>query len=605
MTGEKTASSEDARAWLERVLKLFARHAPLTSSRLEDGAGEIIVWLNLDGVEVSLGVRPRDAEASWAHTQTLSLSITSNTEQELPRETEHHLIVLKSLMDRADPVELAFPAKSHLPVRFRGRETDAAAGEHQRSAGELRFAAYVAWRALTSEDLYPHVRPLGDLVSERDVLDGWERTLGRVRDGSAPSKVGLYVHIPFCAVACTFCYCGKTDRFDRAGFDAYVDGLSDDMRRFAPVFSGTELTSIYFGGGTPSLLPATALENLLGTLRSSFAIAEGTQIIFEGNPDSLSEKKIEVLAKIGGVTRLTVGVQTLDAEAQRRARRFNKPEQVAAAVEAAKRFGINHVNVDLMAGLDGQSVQSFKDDMEFILGLAPDSIHINAFRPQPWTKYSLSGQSMSDEQVRLRDEMLAWGTDRLQGGGYSHMDQGQGKTQDAANIQDYDLRKLNGSLLGLGNPARSHSFGAHYYEPDVPNGDIDAALLADREKRRRMRAVPVDDSGERHRFLVHNLHTGFSLSEFRTLWGVDPWDVSPHGWDKLGRLGVVNVNGDRIESDCGDHADMLIYRVFLYSPEVAERVKRVWGPEFDTSKDYAALLRRMCERQADASPGAG
>ncbi len=468
---------------------------------------------------------------------------------------------------------------------------------HRELADELHRRAYIAWRALTSEDLYPHVSDLGKLVSEREIWDAWERALSRVSQGTAPAKVGLYVHIPFCAVACTFCYCGKTDRFKRDGFDHYIDSIIGEIDRYAPMFHGTKITSVYFGGGTPSLLSAAALERVFSTLHRCFEVPEGTQAIVEGNPDSLSEKKIEVLAKVGRVTRLTVGVQTLDAEAQRRARRFNQPEQVRAAVAAAKKHGIEHVNVDLMAGLDGQSFESFQHDMEFLLSLEPDSIHINAFRPQPWTKFALGGQEMSDEQVRLRDEMLEWGTERLEGGGYSHLDQGLGKTRNAANIQDYDLRKLNGSLLGLGTPARSHSFAGHYYEPDLGTGNVDAALLAHREGRRRIRAVAVDDEGERYRYLVHNLHTGFSLSEFQKLWGLPPWSVAPEGWDRLERLGVVEVDGDRVQTDFGDHADLMIYRTFLYDPRISDCIEALWGPEYDKTVDYAERLYRMCERQ--------
>ncbi|MFO0569426.1 MAG: radical SAM protein [Polyangiaceae bacterium] len=593
--------AESARAFFERVLALLGREVPLRSFRIEDGFEELTLHLDLDGEAVSLGVRPRDEAPAWARTQTLSLAITSNTEVDVSREAEHHLILLKALLDRAGTPKLAFPQKQPIPIRFRGRSTESATFEHARSKAELDFAAYVAWRALTSADLYPHVGPLGDPVSERDIQDGWERTLGRIRAGTAPDKLGLYVHIPFCAVACTFCYCMKTDRFDRSTFDAYVDGLVDEMREYSAVFARMPLTSVYFGGGTPSLLPVPSLERVLSTMRSSFVIPEGTQVIFEGNPDSLNEKKIELLAKAGGVTRLTIGLQTLDPEAQRRARRHNEPERVAAAVRAARREGIAHVNVDLMAGLDGQSLASFQKDLEFVLSLEPDSVHINAFRPQPWTRFALGGQNMSDEQHRLRDEMLAWGTERLDGGGYAHLDQGQGKTHNAANLQDYDLRKVNGSLLGLGYPARSHSYGAYYYEPEVPGAGIELALNAERAARRRFRAIAVDDHGECHRHLVHNLHTGFSLSEFQALWGKLPWEVSPHGWSKLERLGVVRVDGDRVETDCGDHADMLFYRVFLYSEDVASRVLRVWAPERDESVDYVELLRRMCEKQPESS----
>jgi coproporphyrinogen III oxidase-like Fe-S oxidoreductase len=594
--------SKNAQSWLERFCKVYARHATLRSWRVEPRHDDLVISLELGAGPVSLVARARDDGPAWGRTRSFSLAIAVESDQSIAPATERELRELFVVLDQADPGGLAI----RHPPAFRAeappgsaRLQPEAARAREALRDELHFASYVAWRALTSEDLYPHVRALGDIVTDDAILDGWSRTLARVRDGSAPEKVGLYVHIPFCAVACTFCYCGKTDHFDRGGFDAYLDGLIAEMKQFGPRFAGTPLTSVYFGGGTPS--PAM-LERVFTTMHSEFEIPEGTQVIFEGNPDSLSEKKIEILARIGRVTRLTVGVQSLDPEAQRRARRFNKPEQVAAAVAASKRHGIGHVNVDLMAGLDGQSFQSFVDDLEFILTLHPDSIHLNAFRPQPWTKFAIGGQTMTEEQLRLRDEMIEWGTERLEGGGFSHMDQGLGLTSNAANLQDYDLRKVNGSLLGLGNPARSHSFGGHYYEPEVVDGNIEAALAADRDGRRQIRAVPVDDVGERHRYLVHNLHTGFSLADFRQLWGSAPWDVAPDGWEKLERLGVVRVNGDHVDTDTGPHADMLIHRVFFYSDDVFDRIRSVWGGEYDRGKDYEALLDRMCEGSARRLP---
>ena len=112
-------------------------------------------------------------------------------------------------------------------------------------------------------------------------------------------------------------------------------------------------STVYFGGGTPSLLTPPAMRQMFEVLYGAFDVPRGTQVIFEGNPDSLSDKKIAVLAKQGRVTRLTIGVQTLDDEVQAQVKRFNKPEHVSDAVRSARAHGIAHVNCDLMAGLPG------------------------------------------------------------------------------------------------------------------------------------------------------------------------------------------------------------------------------------------------------------
>ena len=105
-----------------------------------------------------------------------------------------------------------------------------------------------------------------------------------------------------------------------------------------------------------------------------------------------------------------------------------------------REHGIAHVNCDLMAGLPGQTLASFQDDLRFLLSLEPDSLHLNGFRPLPRTR--LGGAAMSAERVALRDEMLAWGTDALADAGHgSDLGQGPRRTRNAANIQEYDLRR--------------------------------------------------------------------------------------------------------------------------------------------------------------------
>ncbi|MCB0790092.1 MAG: radical SAM protein, partial [Flavobacteriales bacterium] len=173
-------------------------------------------------------------------------------------------------------------------------------------------------------------------------------------EGRAPDKLGIYVHIPYCTVECAFCYCGKTEDFSRQDMDTYVGHLVRDMEEQAELVKGQKITSIYFGGGTPSLLTPPAMRQIFETMYAGFDVPEGTQVIFEGNPDSLKPNKVEILGTLGRVTRLTMGIQTLDPVVQKWVRRHNKKEDVEAAIQAAKAIGIPHVNFDCIAGLPSQ-----------------------------------------------------------------------------------------------------------------------------------------------------------------------------------------------------------------------------------------------------------
>ncbi|MGC6492005.1 MAG: radical SAM protein [Myxococcota bacterium] len=203
---------------------------------------------------------------------------------------------------------------------------------HEELSEELQENAYIALRAMLSDDLYPHVVGLGETLDEAQILDAWSDTKQFMKEGRAPQKLCLYCHIPYCTVECTFCYCGKTEDFVRSDVDQYVDKLGMEADLFAERVDGMPFTSVYFGGGTPSLLTPPAMRRLFQHFYSQFHVPEGTQVVFEGNPDSLKPNKVDILAGEGRVTRLTIGIQTLDPDVQKHVRRYNKHEDVEAAL---------------------------------------------------------------------------------------------------------------------------------------------------------------------------------------------------------------------------------------------------------------------------------
>ena len=605
---KQSSGAKDARSWLARVCRTVARRRPevATEVAIAEVPGALRLQFEIGGGSVDVEARPRDDQAAWLHTSALSLNYAvSFGDQEQPRQVRQFLSLLREVIQRADPGNLSIPAqwrttstraRPRIVAGWLGRHGPSAQRAHERYASALHRAAFVGWKALMGEDLYPHVADLGEPITEEAIDDGWRDTLARIRTGRAPSKLGIYIHIPFCVTECTFCFCAKTEYRSKGLIASYVEQVAADMQRFGKLFDAAPITSIYVGGGTPSVLKVEMLETLFETLYSSFNVPSGTQVIVEGNPDTLNAAKIEVLARVARATRLTIGVQSLEEEAQRRANRHNTIEGVAAAIEAAQKYGIDHINVDLMAGLDGQTLVGFQHDFERILPMEPDSIHINAFRPVPWTNFAERGAQMSPEQARVRNDILAWGTERLRDHGESldgHQ-QLKRRTANAVNVQEYDLRRQNSSLLGLGSAARSHTYANHYYLTGSAK-NMPIALEAERRGRRKFSAVRVDEAEERSRYLVHNLRSGFELAEFQELFGTTPSQAGGEGWRQLEELGVVAVSDGRVVSDLASHADWLIYRSLLYGDLVQERIAAVWDSDYDPNLDYRAKLHELVE----------
>ena len=591
--------SKPAIPWLKKFCALYAKHdRSVYKWSVDPHPSGILISLTLDRGNVYLLVHARNNSSSYATTRSLALSIHKPADSPaMPGNGELVIRQFINILDRADKgdIQLHSVQGPGTPKKRFDMDPKALAAAHKELADELHWGEFLAYRSIITEDLYPHVRPLGQTVSHQQILDGWRNTVERIAAGTAPQQLGLYLHIPFCTVACSFCYCAKTDNFTRSNMDRYLDNLDAEINSFGNIFDNSTFTSVYFGGGTPSLLSPPAMRKLFKSLYQAFHVPDGTQVIFEGNPDALSPQKIQILADHGKVTRLTIGVQTLDDTVQALVRRFNKPEHVQQAVESARKFGIKHVNCDLMAGMPEQTMESFQADLKFLLELDPDSIHLNGYRPLPRTRLASTEGQMTDEQIELRDSMLKWATEELKVAGHAtDMGQGPRRTRNAANIQEYDLRRQNSSLLGLGFPSRSHSFAGHYYSPDASDG-IDPALQRDLNGERRWHAIPVDDEEERHKYLVSNLRTGFTRTEFRELFDVDPIEAAPDAFEKLGRLGVVCVEDDEVYCRTETAQDDYVYRTLFYSKAQHDRAREIWGHEYDRNEDYSAKLTELIE----------
>jgi putative oxygen-independent coproporphyrinogen III oxidase len=210
-------------------------------------------------------------------------------------------------------------------------------------------------------------------------------------DGSLPATAvetlggrpfGIYVHIPFCAVRCGYCDFNTytaTDLGGGASQAAYADVAVRELDLAADVLSsGARLPlvdTVFFGGGTPTLLPADDLLRLLDTVRRHFGLADGAEVTTEANPDSVTPQSLQALAA-GGVNRVSFGMQSAVPEVLATLDRTHDPERVPQAVQWARDAGLA-VSLDLIYGTPGESVQDWERSLAAALECAPD--HLSAY----------------------------------------------------------------------------------------------------------------------------------------------------------------------------------------------------------------------------------
>ena len=226
---------------------------------------------------------------------------------------------------------------------------------------------------------------------------------GSVREGPAggpPSArpapplppVGLYVHVPFCVSLCPYCdfvvYAGAAARGSRNRIASFLAALEAEIGLRADALDALEergglgvvrrpLETVYLGGGTPSLVPAPAVHRLLELVRARFGLAAGAEVTLEANPGP-DERGDAPAWRDAGITRLSIGAQSLDAAELRRLGRRHRPDDVARAVAEARGAGIASVSLDLLYDVPGAARGRWEATLDAAIGLAPDHLSLYA-----------------------------------------------------------------------------------------------------------------------------------------------------------------------------------------------------------------------------------
>ncbi len=204
---------------------------------------------------------------------------------------------------------------------------------------------------------------------------------------------GIYVHIPFCRQKCTYCGFYSSTRLGLRS--AYLDSLHRELAVRREEFSFRPITSLYFGGGTPSLLQASDLQRIIDAVASFYGLASTAEITLEANPDHLSASYVQALADTK-INRLSLGVQSFDDGLLRRIRRPHTAKQTEEALEQAEKYGFHNISVDLIYGLPGSTTDTWASDLSKVSGVP----HLSCYQ------LSVEEGSVLSRQLQLHRESL-------------------------------------------------------------------------------------------------------------------------------------------------------------------------------------------------------
>ena len=197
---------------------------------------------------------------------------------------------------------------------------------------------------------------------------------------SAPAEenpMGLYLHIPFCRKRCKFCYFKVYTEKDSSEIRSYLAALGREVEIYSrrPAIAGRSLQFVYFGGGTPSFISARALQELAEGLKAAIPWDGAEEVTFECEPGTLTQAKLEVIRGIG-VTRLSLGIESFNDRILEENGRAHLSEEIYRTIPWIRALSFDQLNIDLIAGMVGESWESWRESVKRTVDLQPDSVTI-------------------------------------------------------------------------------------------------------------------------------------------------------------------------------------------------------------------------------------
>ncbi len=223
-----------------------------------------------------------------------------------------------------------------------------------------------------------------------------------------PAGLGVYVHLPWCLRKCPYCDFNSHELRGAAPFAAYVDALLEDLDEELPRAGGRPVTTVFFGGGTPSLCPPELIGRFLDGLSLRLPRAAGLEVTLEANPGTIERGRFSEFAA-AGVNRISLGVQSFQPQRLAAIGRIHDDRQAWVAIEELAAAGLANFNLDLMYGLPGQSAEEAAEDIRQAIAAGPAHLSVYQLTLEPGTPFHRRPPELPDEET-------LWGMEQAAGG---------------------------------------------------------------------------------------------------------------------------------------------------------------------------------------------
>jgi len=325
--------------------------------------------------------------------------------------------------------------------------------------------------------------------------------------------LGVYIHIPFCRSKCDYCDFYSLPAGDEL-MDRYQKALLSQIKSMVPRLKGRTVDTIYFGGGTPSYYGEKRLREVLGYLQRHLNVSKGAEVTIECNPDTVDRKSMTRLRK-AGVNRVSLGMQSADPEQLKCVHRIHDPQQVIWAVEDIRAGKIENLSLDLIYGLPGQDIDSWRDTIRTALALRPDHLSCYGLKVEEGTP--LARRVDEGDQMDLPDgdsqaDFYLEAVDRLQAAGfrqYEISNFARTGMESRHNLKYWMGREY----AGFGPGAHSYLDGVRYAYPKDLTGYLEALESGQTVATDEYESIPPREQARE-----------YLLLRMRTLRGIEEWE---------------------------------------------------------------------------------
>ena len=416
---------------------------------------------------------------------------------------------------------------------------------------------------------------------KKHIIDYFENNYKR-----NPKNLNIYIHIPYCAQVCSYCHCRTQKLSDAKQVSEYLSFLINQIYDFSRLFCDKEISSVWFGGGTPSLLNEKDIRKIFECLYSNFKFKDKIQVNFEASPSSLTKDKIRILKEYG-LNRLTLGVQSLDALVLKEIGRAQNKRMVYECVEYIKNEKIPVLNIDLIAGLPGQTLDSFLNDLNTVIKLKPDTIHVNPLSDIFTSNYYQNKGFDIYKFVIKRHAMMIEAKKILENNGYKRDGfEAYQLNKRAYNFQQSDTVNNFSNIFAFGENTVSVIFDKLIYK--CVNWECVSSGKAPEFK-----GTLIDERYAKARFMTWYLWKGFKNKDFHNIFGEEPENIFKEELAFLENLGLVNrKNGDIKYVSGGKMADLFDYFAYtniFYGEEMLLSLKRHFKNYYSLKYKYNFL----------------